>query len=101
MIDDFDSQPVFRTPGILNLLKVVFEIKNDSQLAEFLGVTRTAIYTLRMPNRLIGKQIRLVLMEISIQIQPLSQETIGLNSNFIAEEQHSVKLFRQRIQRKM
>jgi hypothetical protein len=63
MIDDFDSQPVFRTPGILNLLKVVFEIKNDSQLADFLGVTRTAIYTLRMPNRLIGKQIRLVLME--------------------------------------
>lgn len=48
---------------ILDYIKVVFEIKNDAQLAEFLGVTRTSIHTLRQEGRLLGKKTRLVVME--------------------------------------
>ena len=48
---------------ILNYIKDVFEIKNDAQLADFLGVTRTSVHTLRQEGRLLGKKIRLVLME--------------------------------------
>ena len=48
---------------ILDYIKVVFEIKNDAQLSEFLGVTRTSIHTLRQEGRLLGKKTRLVVME--------------------------------------
>ncbi len=48
---------------ILNYIKNVCEIKNDAQLADFLGVTRTSVHTLRQEGRLLGKKIRLVVME--------------------------------------
>jgi hypothetical protein len=63
MINTFRSIRIVQSAEILDFLKQVFDIKNDSQLARFLDVTRASIHTLRQPGRSIGKHTRLVVME--------------------------------------
>ncbi len=59
----FRSIRIVQSGEILDFLKIIFEIKNDAQLARFLDVTRASIHTLRQPGRSMGKHTRLVVME--------------------------------------